>query len=78
MKKKKIIYRTGVSLWPTQRLVILLAGILTAVSAGLTVFVNFKFVYLTFFIGLMLANFALTDFCPLGVIIDFFRRKNSG
>lgn len=51
------------------RVVLLFAGIVILISVTMAFFVNINWLFLTAFVGLNLAQSALTGFCPLATIL---------
>jgi len=55
--------------WYLERLIRLVAGIFVLGSVLLGMFVHPGFYYFTGLVGLMLATFALTGFCPMSIML---------
>ncbi|NVJ51021.1 MAG: DUF2892 domain-containing protein [Gammaproteobacteria bacterium] len=53
----------------SERVLTAFAGFMVFLSAILTYFVSFNFIYLTMFVGLNLLQQSFTGFCPATIII---------
>lgn len=63
------VYRLDVSKWYINRVVYLIGGLFVLFSALLVSMVSVWWICFTFFVGLMLINFALTGYCPLAIML---------
>ena len=66
------MYTADTKTWYLERLIRLLAGVLVFGSVLLGHFVHQGCFIFTGFVGLMLTIFALTGFCPMGIILYAF------
>ena len=69
MPTKKSIYKLNTDTWAVERIIFLIAGLFIVVSLVLALFFDRCFSYFTFFVGVMLINFALSGYCPLAILI---------
>lgn len=72
----KKIYKQDTNNWYLERIVFLVAGIFTIFSLGIVFLGYYRFIYFTFFVGLMLINFAVTGYCPMAIILDKLKVKS--
>ncbi len=75
MSTKNSIYKLDTTTWTVERVIFLVAGLFITVSLGLAFFFNSYFVYFTFFVGLMLINFALSGYCPMAILIGKIKQS---
>lgn len=75
MPNKKSLYRLDISKWSVERSIFLIAGIFVLGSVALGFLWNRNAFYFTAFVGAMLANFSLSGYCPLAIIINWWKRK---
>jgi len=66
------MYIADTRTWYLERFIRLLAGVLVLGSVLLGHFVHPGWFIFTGFVGLMLTIFALTGFCPMGIILYAF------
>ena len=66
------MYTADTKTWYLERLIRLQAGVLVFGSVLLGHFVHQGWFIFTGFVGLMLTIFALTGFCPMGIILYAF------
>lgn len=65
----KDLYRLPIDRWTVTRTVYAVAGTLVAASVLLGIFAHPGWHYVTLFVGVMLAQFALTGWCPMAIIL---------
>jgi len=63
------MYIANTKAWYLERLLRLLAGVLVMTSVALGFMVSLTWFYFTGFVGGMLTLFAVTGFCPMGIIL---------
>jgi hypothetical protein len=61
--------------WYITRIVFLIAGGMIIASLVLAFKFDIRFLFMTGFIGLMQVIFALTGFCPMVILLDYFNVK---
>jgi hypothetical protein len=64
---------TGTGAWPTTRVLFLLAGSMTLLSAALAAAVSPWFLLLTAFVGLNQLVFVTVGACPASLVVDRVR-----
>jgi hypothetical protein len=64
---------TGTTLWPTTRVLFLLAGTMTLLGAALAATVSPWFLLLTAFVGLNQLVFVAAGACPASLVIERIR-----
>ncbi len=67
-----MIYRADTKSWYLERLIRLFAGVFVFGSVLLGHFVHPAWFLFAGFVGLMLVIFALTGFCPMGIMLYAF------
>ncbi len=73
-----MIYRADTKSWYLERLIRLFAGIFVFGSVLLGHFVHPAWFLFTGFVGIMLMIFALTGFCPMGIMLHAFGARERG
>lgn len=66
---------TGTDSWPTTRILFLLAGTMTLLSAALAATASPWFLLLTAFVGLNQLLFVAAGACPASLVIERVRRS---
>ena len=66
---------TGTATWPTTRILFLLAGTMTLLSAALAAAVSPWFLLLTAFVGLNQLVYVAAGACPASLVIEHLRRR---
>jgi hypothetical protein len=69
------MYIADTKTWYLERIVRLVAGVLVLGSAGLGYFVHPGWLLFTGFVGAMLMVYALTGFCPMGIVLHALGAK---
>jgi fatty acid desaturase len=64
------MYKADTTTWYLERMIRLIAGVLVLGSSLLGYFISPKWFLLGGFVGVMLSLFALTGFCPMGIILN--------
>ncbi len=66
------MYKADTGSWYLERIIRLVAGVFVFTGALLGYFVHPAWFLFTGFVGLMLMIFALTGFCPMGIMLYAF------